>query len=64
MRRRNKLTIILTFPSVALLWLIGWSLYWTGSTRKTLKRIRKVTATTEPTFTVAILEEEIGNTQN
>ena len=50
--------MLLTFPSIALLWLIGWSLYWIGSTKKTLNTIKRIPRIKEPTFTVIIPEEK------
>ncbi len=28
--KRNRLLVILALPALALIWLVGWSLYWVG----------------------------------
>lgn len=28
--KRNRLLVVLMLPAIALIWLVGWSLYWLG----------------------------------
>jgi hypothetical protein len=30
-RKRNKLVTLLLLPALAMIWVVGWSLYWIGS---------------------------------
>ena len=38
-KRRNRIVVLLLAPILAVLWIIGWSLYWIG-TQKQPKRPR------------------------
>ncbi|MGE5638373.1 MAG: hypothetical protein ACM3WQ_06670 [Chloroflexota bacterium] len=38
--KRNRLLVILTLPALALLWLVGWSLYWIGSKSDNAPQVR------------------------
>jgi hypothetical protein len=45
------------FPIVVVLWLIAWSVYFTGSRKYTIKPRRIFSEVKEPTFTVLMSEE-------
>ena len=32
--KKRKILVVAVFPAVAVLWLVGWTLFWTGSVRK------------------------------
>ncbi|MGA2767328.1 MAG: hypothetical protein ABSF24_03320 [Candidatus Bathyarchaeia archaeon] len=60
-RVRNRAVILILLPVTTLLWLIGWTLYWTGSRTKPQKP--KPTPQTNTTITTTILlENEEYNT--
>jgi len=52
--RRKTLTLIL-LPALALIWLVGWSLYWIGFQRKTTE---KEQASNENNVTMMIIPKE------
>ncbi len=39
-RKRNRLLIILALPALALIWLVGWSLYWIGRSRDNQRHVQ------------------------
>jgi len=60
-RIRNRAVILMLMPVTTLLWLIGWTLFWTGS--KTKPQKPKPTPQTNTTITTTILlENEEYNT--
>jgi len=34
MRKRNRAALLLVFPLAAIIWFVGWSLYWVGTRGK------------------------------
>ncbi|MGA3192927.1 MAG: hypothetical protein ABSD73_10520 [Candidatus Bathyarchaeia archaeon] len=60
-RVRSRAVILVLLPVTTLLWLVGWTLYWTGSRTKPQKP--KPTPQTDTMITTAILlENEEYNT--
>jgi hypothetical protein len=55
--KRDKAIMVLLSPVVAMLWLIGWSLYWMGS-RKQLDRSAESNRPEDVTFTVLMSEQK------
>jgi hypothetical protein len=53
----KRVVRVLLLPVVAVLWLIGWSLYWIGS-RKQLGRSAKSNRHEDVTFTVLMPEQK------
>jgi hypothetical protein len=45
-------------PIVVLLWLVGWSLYWTGRKKQVVNPEEKMSDTKELTFTVLTPEQK------
>ena len=56
MRIRNRAVILILLPVTIFLWLIGWTLYWTGSRNK--HPAPKKAAETNTTISTAILLED------
>ena len=38
MNRKWKLITVLLFPSIVLIWMVGWSLYWIGDAQGKRKK--------------------------
>jgi hypothetical protein len=57
-RVHNRAVILILLPVTTLLWLIGWTLYWTGSRTKP----QKPKPRTNTTITTTILLEKEYNT--
>lgn len=55
-RVRNRAVILILLPLTILLWLIGWSLYWTGSRNR--PQTTKIAAETNMPLTEGILLED------
>ena len=62
MRRRHKLTTLLTMPLAVFLWVVGWSLFWIGSRKKRVEPRRKP-ARDELRFAVLVPEQEYAKQQ-
>ena len=41
MRIRNRLILFLVMPAVVFFWFFGWSLYWIGSRKHTVKSVER-----------------------
>ncbi|MCW3981924.1 MAG: hypothetical protein NWE81_02245 [Candidatus Bathyarchaeota archaeon] len=54
MARKRLLLMMILLPLVALLWLVGWSLYRTGRNRKSVAPVQKV----EDQTLIAIIDKE------
>ncbi len=56
MRKRNKLALLLILPVAVFIWLVGWSLYWSGSRGKATETNKATN--TGLTFTVLMPEQK------
>jgi len=57
MRRRNRITLFLVMPLVVFFWFLGWSLYWGGSKKISVKP-RKRLESEELTLAVLMPEQK------
>jgi len=56
---RNRILVVMLFPAIVFLWLIGWSLFWIGSQHSQDKPHKTQTITEKDTIEIksAIYEE-------
>lgn len=57
--KRNKAVQFLLLPEVVFMWIVGWSLYWTGSKKGQIKP-RKSVSVGELVLTVRMPEKKIA----
>ena len=65
MPRRNRALTIMVIPSAIFLWLVGWCLYWIGSSKKeSCRRKAEPLDQTELTFIVQMPDQQQMETIN
>jgi flagellar basal body-associated protein FliL len=58
-RKRNRAIMVLLLPVMAILWLIGWGLYWVGSKKQPAKPAKSNRQEDEDvTFTMLMPEQK------
>jgi len=58
MRLQKRLAMLIMFPPLAILWLIGWTLYYTGSKKNSHSHKKRLSTSKELKFAVLIPEEK------
>ena len=59
--KRKKASTLILLPALALIWLVGWSLYWIGFKRKTSE---KEQAPSEYNVTMMVIPNETIELRN
>jgi hypothetical protein len=62
MPKRSRKVSFALMPIAIILWVIGWTLFFTGSRQKAIKQ--KLAINREPTFLISVPEPKIITQQN